>query len=314
MTNYKELKPWNDYSTFIRNYFGERVQKISVNTGLGCPNLDGKISFNGCSYCNNKSFSPYYCKPEKSVSTQLNEGINFFGKKYKAQKYLAYFQSFTNTYTDDDHFEKLINEALQINSVIGLVIGTRPDCISKKQIDILDRLGKNHYISLEFGIESSFNKTLKRINRGHNRDSIIETFKKCENKNFHTGAHLILGLPGESIPEMFEHADFINQIKPNNVKLHQLQILKDTEIEKQFKQDQSDFVYFSVNKYIEFVIEFLERCNPNIVFERFTSESPKEMIISPNWDGMKNFEFVNRLRNEMIKRNAFQGKQFINND
>ncbi len=166
---------WNEYSNFIRQTFGERVQKISVNTGLSCPNLDGKISSSGCSYCNNRSFSPFYCKPEKSVYRQLSEGIAFFSKKYKAQKYLAYFQSFTNTYTDEKHFEELLHEALSVPSVIGLVIATRPDSISKAQIDLLDKLGKSHYISLEFGIESSLDKTLKRINRGHNRQCIIDT-------------------------------------------------------------------------------------------------------------------------------------------
>ena len=303
---------WNEYSNFIRQRFGERVQKISVNTGLGCPNLDGTLSWDGCTYCNNSSFSPFYCKADKSVSQQLSEGIAFFSGKYKAQKYLAYFQSFTNTYTSDLHFEGLLQEALSVPSVTGLVIATRPDSITDKQISLLNELGKTYYISLEFGIESSLDRSLARINRGHDQKSIINAFERCKNKNFYTGAHLILGLPGESREDMLSHSDFINNLAPDNVKLHQLQILKGTEIAKEFKQVPHDFVYFTVDDYIELVIEFIERSSPDIVFERFTSESPKEMIISPDWNGMKNFEFVNRLRNEMKNRNSYQGKQYKN--
>jgi radical SAM protein (TIGR01212 family) len=303
-------KQWNDYSGYIRKTFGERVQKISVNTGLGCPNLDGSLSFDGCTYCNNSSFSPFYCKSEKSIRQQLTEGIDFFAEKYNSQKYLAYFQSYTNTYTSDANFEGMLNEALSVSGVVGLVIATRPDSISKKQIELLDQLAKSHYVSLEFGIESSLDKTLNRINRGHNVQSTIEAFASCRDKDFHTGAHLILGLPGESKQDMLSHADFINLMQPNSLKLHQLQVLEGTALADEFKQVLQDFVPFTVESYIDVVIEFLETLNPNIVVERFTSESPKEMIISPNWGGLKNFEFVDKLRKEMIKKDSFQGKRF----
>lgn len=302
--------PWNDYSGYIRKTFGERVQKISVNTGLGCPNLDGSLSFDGCTYCNNSSFSPFYCKSTKSIRQQLTEGIDFFAKKYKSQKYLAYFQSFTNTYTSDTNFANMLNEALGTEGVIGLVVATRPDSISKTQIELLDKLAKSHYVSLEFGIESGLNKTLSRINRGHNVQAVIDAFATCQNKSFHTGAHLILGLPGESENDMLNHVDFINSVQPNSLKLHQLQVLKGTAIAEEFKQVPEDFVSFTVDSYINLVIRFLERLNPNIVVERFTSESPKELIISPNWGGLKNFEFVDKLRNTIKTKASYQGKEF----
>lgn len=302
---------WNEYSQYIRKTFGERVQKISVNTGMGCPNLDGNLSWDGCTYCNHSSFSPFYCKSDKSIRQQLNEGIAFFAKKYKSQRYLAYFQSYTNTYTSDAHFAEMLDEALGTDKVIGLVIATRPDSISDKQIELLDKLGKDVYISLEFGLESSLNKTLQRIHRGHDVQASIDAFEACKNKSFHTGAHLILGLPGESNEEMLSHADFINKLQPNNLKLHQLQVLKETAIAEEFKQVPQDFVNFSVDAYINLVIQFLEKLNPDIVLERFTSESPKDIIISPNWGGLKNFEFVDKLRKAMIAQGAYQGKNYI---
>lgn len=302
---------WNEYSQYIRKTFGERVQKISVNTGMGCPNLDGNLSWDGCTYCNHSSFSPFYCKSDKSIRQQLNEGIAFFTKKYKSQRYLAYFQSYTNTYTSDAHFAEMLDEALGTDKVIGLVIATRPDSISDKQIELLDKLGKEVYISLEFGLESGIDKTLQRIHRGHDVQASIDAFETCKNKSFHTGVHLILGLPGESNEEMLSHAEFINRLQPNNLKLHQLQVLKETAIAEEFKQVPQDFVNFSVDAYINLVIQFLEKLNPDIVLERFTSESPKDIIISPNWGGLKNFEFVDKLRKAMIAQGAYQGKNYI---
>ncbi len=310
VTQTQKQKRWNEYSAYIRKTFGERVQKISVNTGLGCPNLDGNLSFDGCTYCNNSSFSPFYCKPDKSIREQLTEGIDFFAKKYKSQKYLAYFQSYTNTYTSDTDFANMMNEALDTKGVVGLVVATRPDSISETQIELLDTLAKSNYVNLEFGIESSLDRTLRRINRGHDAQSTINAFAACKGKHFHTGAHLIFGLPGESELEILSHADFINSLQPNSLKLHQLQVLKGTAIADEFKQVPEDFVNFTVDSYIELVIRFLEKLNPNIVMERFTSESPKIIIISPDWGGLKNFEFVETLRKQMILHGNFQGKKF----
>ncbi|MGC9331873.1 MAG: TIGR01212 family radical SAM protein [Bacteroidales bacterium] len=309
-----QQKPWNDYSGFIRQYFGERVQKISVNTGLGCPNLDGTISRKGCTYCDRKSFSPFYCSVEKSITQQLHEGIDFFSKKYKTQQYLAYFQNYTNTYTDFSTFEKLINEALSVPGVIGLVIATRPDSISHAQIELLDSIGKNMFVSVEFGVESRLDDTLKFVNRGHDFACTQDTFKRCAGKHFFTGAHLIMGLPGETKNDMITHVNGINALRPNFLKLHQLQILRHTAMEKTFEQAPEKFVVFTANDYISVVADFLVRLNPDIIVERFTSESPQDIVISPDWNGLKNYAFVEKLRAYMKTLNLYQGKMFDNHE
>jgi len=306
-------KPWNDYPAFVRQHFGQRVQKISVNTALGCPNLDGSISNDGCTYCNNSSFSPFYCKADKSVRQQLQEGIAFFSKKYKAQKYLAYFQSFTNTYTSFDHFKRLTEEALAVDGVCGLVIATRPDSITKEQVDYLNELGQRMYISLEFGVESTLDKSLKRINRGHDFQTTTRAFEMCRNKTFRTGAHLIIGLPGENRQDFLNHTRAINKLKPYSLKLHQLQILKNTAMAGEFKQVPDDFVTLSAKQYIQIVADFLMLLDPDIVVERFTSESPRNLVISPDWKGLKNFEFVEQLKKTMNTAGMWQGKAFKQN-
>ncbi len=199
-------KRYLDYSSFIKSTFGERVQKISLDIGFSCPNRDGSKGFGGCTYCNNNTFNPDYCAPTKSITQQLEEGINRFSKKYKTQQYFAYFQAYTNTYSDLDSLKSMYEEALQVPGVIGLVIGTRPDCISEDIINYLSLLSKEYYISLEFGVESTLNKTLKAVNRCHSFEDTIAAYEMCKNKGFHLGAHVILGLPGESKEELLMHA------------------------------------------------------------------------------------------------------------
>jgi radical SAM protein (TIGR01212 family) len=205
-------KRYLDYSSFIKLTFGERVQKIALDIGFSCPNRDGTKGYGGCTYCNNNTFNPDYCEPTKSISQQLQEGISFFSKKYKTQRYLAYFQAYTNTYADFESLKKMYQEALSIPKVIGLVIGTRPDCISEEIIDYLSFLSKKHFISLEFGVESTNEKTLKKVNRCHTFEETKSTFELCKNKCFHLGAHLIMGLPGESKSELLNHATEISKL------------------------------------------------------------------------------------------------------
>jgi radical SAM protein (TIGR01212 family) len=305
-----QQKPWNDYSGFIRQHFGERVQKISVNTGLGCPNLDGTISRKGCTYCDRKSFSPFYCSVEKSITQQLHEGIAFFSKKYKTQQYLAYFQNHTNTYTDFHTFEKLINEALSVPDIIGLVIATRPDSITRAQIELLDRLAETMFVSVELGVESTLDNTLNVVNRGHDFASTQQAFNRCADKRFFTGAHLIMGLPGETKNDMLNHVYGINALHPDFLKLHQLQVLQNTAMEKTFEQAPENFVVFTANDYLSLVADFLVRLDSDIIVERFTSESPQGIVISPDWNGLKNFEFVDQLKTYMHSQHLYQGKMF----
>lgn len=301
-------KRYLDYSSFIKSTFGERVQKISLDIGFSCPNRDGSKGYGGCTYCNNNTFNPDYCEPTKSIKEQLEQGISFFEKKYKAQQYLAYFQAYTNTYSDLDSLKKMYEEALNVKGVIGLVIGTRPDCISDEIIDYLSFLSKKHFILLEFGVESTLNRTLKNVNRCHTFDETKVTYKKCKNKGFHLGAHLIIGLPGESKMELLNHAIEISKLPINTLKLHHLQIVKNSVMAYQFKQNKEKFKLFSSEEYIDFIIEFISFLRPDIIIERFINETPQDLLIAPKWNNLKNFEIVAKVDKKLVEKNSWQGK------
>jgi radical SAM protein (TIGR01212 family) len=301
-------KRYLDYSSFIKSTFGERVQKISLDIGFSCPNRDGSKGYGGCTYCNNNTFNPDYCEPTKSIQEQLEQGISFFSEKYKAQKYLAYFQAYTNTYSDFESLKQLYDEALNVEGVIGLVIGTRPDCISEEIIDYLSFLSKKHFISLEFGVESTLNKTLLQVNRCHTFEETKATYELCKNKGFHIGAHLIIGLPGETKQELLNHAIEISKLPIDTLKLHHLQIVKNSVMAVQYKRNPENFNLFSSEDYIDFITEFIGSLRPNIIIERFISETPKELLIAPKWNNLKNFEVVAKIDKKLVEKNTWQGK------
>lgn len=303
-------KRYKTYSSFIKSKFNERVQKISLNTGFTCPNRDGTKGLGGCTYCNNNSFNPDYCKPIKSITQQLDEGISFFSKKYKTQKYLAYFQAYTNTYSDFDELEKMYIEAVSHPDVVGMVIGTRPDCINQKIIDFLGELSKQYYISLEFGIESTLNRTLDSINRCHTYEETQEAYEMSKNKGLHLGAHMIIGLPGESRDDILNHAKTISKLPIQSLKLHQLQIIKNTMMAFQLKNTPEMFNLFTADEYIDLMTEFISFLRPDIIIERFISESPADLLIAPKWGGLKNYAFVDKLDKRLIDRDLWQGKYY----
>lgn len=305
-------KRYLDYSSFIKGTFGERVQKISLDIGFSCPNRDGSKGYGGCTYCNNNTFNPDYCEPTKSIKEQLEQGIAFFGKKYKAIHYLAYFQAYTNTYSDIDSLKKMYEEALNVTGVIGLVIGTRPDCISDELIEYFSELSKNHFISLEFGVESTNERTLLDVNRCHTFEETKSTFEKCKNKGFHLGAHIILGLPGENKEELLQHAFEVSKLPIDTLKMHHLQIVKNSVMAFQFRKNPEKFNLFSSENYIDFITEFIGYLRPNIIIERFISEAPLELLIAPKWKNLKNFEVVAKIDKKLIEKNTWQGK-FYNN-
>ena len=302
---------WNNYSSYIKNLFGNRVQKISVNAGFSCPNRDGSIGVGGCIYCTNKSFSPFYCSPEIPVTKQLELGIAFFAKKYKTQKYIAYFQSYTNTYSDIETLRKLYYDALSVDGVIGLVIATRPDCINTEILELLSEISKNKYVSIEFGAESTLDKTLQFINRGHSFEQTVNAINLTKSYGLETGIHLILGLPHENEDDFYEHARKISKLPIKTLKIHQMQVLKGTKLEEIYQKEHGLFIDLSLENYIKIIINFLENLNPDIIIERFTSESPKSLLIYPNWGGKKNYEIVHIINSEMKKLNTFQGKKHI---
>lgn len=303
-------KRYNDYSSFIKLNFGERVQKISLDIGFSCPNRDGSKGFGGCTYCNNNTFNPDYCEPQKSIKEQLEQGIEFFSRKGKNNKFLAYFQAYTNTYSDFETLKNMYDEALKIPKIVGLVIGTRPDCISDEVINYLDELSKSYFISLEFGVESTNEKTLLNVNRCHTFEDTKRTFEKCKNKRFHLGAHIILGLPGEPKSDLLNHARELSKLPIVTLKLHHLQIVKNSVMSVQYNRNPEGFNLFNLDDYICFISEFITYLRPDIIIERFISETPANLLIAPKW-GLKNFEIVAKIDKKLKEENSWQGKNFI---
>ena len=301
---------YNDFTTFIRNKFDCRVQKVSIDAGFTCPNKDGSKGKGGCTYCNNNTFNPDYCKPIKSITQQVNEGIQFFSKKYKSQHYLAYFQAFTNTYAPLDKLRDMYEEALLHPQVIGLVIATRPDSIKDDVLDYLQVLSGDYFIKLEFGLESTNNKTLSLINRCQTHEEAIDAYARSKDRGIHLGGHLILGLPLESRDDMLNHAREISKLPIQTLKIHHLQIVKHTMMAIQFKKDPDFFNFMELNEYIDLVIDFLEILRPDIIIERFFSESPDRMLIFPKY-GLKNYEVKSLVEKRLLERDTYQGRLFI---
>jgi radical SAM protein, TIGR01212 family len=305
----EEIKRYNDFGDFLKKIFPYKVQKISVNAGFSCPNRDGTKGRGGCTYCNNQTFSPDYCHTEKSVSEQLGEGIGFFSRKYADMKYLAYFQAYTNTY---ERFDKLIpkyEEALAYPNVAGLIIGTRPDCMPEDLLCYFAELAKRKFLMIEYGVESTSDRTLELINRGHTHAESEEAIRRTAEKGIYTGAHIILGLPGESREEILHHADVLSTLPLTTLKVHQLQLIRQTKMAHDFAKKPEDFHLYEVDEYIDLVIDFIEKLNPSIVVERFVSQSPKELLIAPDW-GLKNYEFTAKVHKRLAERETWQGRLF----
>ena len=303
-------KRYNDFSSYFKKMFSERVQKVSIDAGFTCPNRDGTKGLGGCTYCNNKTFKPTYTNLNNSVTNQIQDGVDFFSKKYKAMKFLAYFQAYTNTYAPFDDLKKMYEEALQHPKIIGLVISTRPDTISTELLDYLAELSKIFYVMVEFGLESHLDKSLQLINRGHTFNDSVWALQETAKRGINNCAHMILGLPGETREELLEQAKIISKLPVKNLKLHQLQIHKGTLLEKQYSKNPEKFNLFTSENYIELVVDYLELLNPEIIVERFISEAPPEMLIAPKW-GLKNFEFVAKVEKRLKQRNTWQGRLFV---
>lgn len=300
-------KRYNDFSTHFRSMFEGRVQKISVNAGFTCPNRDGTQGIGGCTYCNNKTFQPSYCDLNNILKVQLKEGIAFFSRKYTTMQYLAYFQSYTNTYAPVSVLRELYYEALQYPGVIGLVIATRPDCLSDEVLDLLEELSQKCYVMVELGIETIENRTLKRINRGHIWEESVRALSETARRSIHNCAHLILGLPEENYDNFIEQAKVMSSLPVEIIKLHQLQIHTGTAMAHEYAQFPDRFHPFTVEEYAELVVDYLENLNPAIIVERFVSYAPDAMVIAPRW-GMKNYEFVAKVEKQLQERDTWQGR------
>lgn len=305
----KQIRPYQEFVYFLKEKFPYKVQKISIHAGFTCPNRDGSKGFGGCTYCNNQTFSPNYCHSGKSIAEQLADGIKFFSHKYPGMRYLAYFQAYTNTYGELDTLKAMYEEALSFPGIVGLIIGTRPDCMPDSLLDYLTELSKDHFVLIEYGMESTSDKTLLRINRGHTHKESEDTIHRTTARGIPVGAHLILGLPGENRKEILHHADIISALPITTLKLHQLQLIRNTRMAHEYEENPSDFHLYTVDEYIELVIDFIEILNPAIYLERFISQSPKELLIAPDW-GLKNYEFTNKINRRIRERNTWQGRLY----
>ena len=309
--------PWGDerrfnsYSRYFARQFGGRVQKISIDAGFSCPNRDGKISTGGCTFCSNEAFNPSYCRPEKSIKQQIEEGIEFHRRRYRrASLYLAYFQPFSNTYKPLDELKSIYQQALDVPEIAGIVIGTRPDLIDEGILQYLSEIQQTHYVMLEYGVESVYDETLKRVNRGHDFATAEKTIHKTAEYGIPCGAHFIFGLPCESKKIMLDAADIISQLPLTTVKFHQLQIFKGTKMAEEYLQHPEAFHLFDLEEYIDFVIDFAERLNPNIVIERFAGEVPPRYLVSEPWMKLRYDEILVRIEKRMEERDSWQGKKY----
>ncbi len=290
---------YKDYAQYLNERFpGEKIQKISINAGFSCPNRDGSIGSGGCIYCDNKSFTPSYCFESGSVSAQIEKGKKFFSKKYPRMKYLAYFQSFSNTFGDPGFLEDIYYEALNEKDVVGLIIGTRPDCIDNGILTLLKSINKEYPVFVELGAESSWNTTLRLINRGHVWEKTVESVSSLHEAGLDVGLHLIMGLPGENEKMMLQTVKRVCSLPIDSLKFHHLQVLKGTKLHTMIEEKKIEIKPFDLNDYIDLCVKIINLVPPKIAIERFLASSPSESVISPKW-GLKNYEFVNMLHNRL---------------
>lgn len=303
-------KRYNDYPAFFKGLFNERVQKLSVDAGFTCPNRDGVKGSGGCTFCNNESFNPDYCRAVKGIKQQIEEGRLFFARKYEGQKYLAYFQAYSNTYASLEILRERYEEALACQDIIGLVIATRPDVVTEEVLDYIAELARKHYVCMEYGVESVNDKVLRGINRGHSFAEAEQAIRMTAERGIRIGAHLIFGLPGESRASMLEGAVRLCNLPIHVLKLHQLQIIRNTRMAEQYLKDPSQFRLYSPEEYLDFVVDVIEHIRPDVYLERFVNQAPAEYLIAPKW-GIKNYEFVAKLEKRLRERDAWQGKKYI---
>lgn len=287
-----------DFGTWMRERFPYKVQKISIDAGFSCPNRDGKLSKGGCTFCNNESFNPSYCSPKESITEQIERGKEFFSKKYPDMKYLAYFQAYTNTYAPLAELQRMYEEALSVKDVVGIVIGTRPDCVEDALLDYLEQLNKRTFIIVEYGIESANDETLRKIRRGHTFACSRDAIERTHARGILTCGHIILGLPGEDATESLRQAPLISSLPLDFLKIHQLQIVKGTALAMQYAQQ--PFHLYTVEEYINLIIKYISLLRKDLIFERFISQCPPEILIAPKW-GLKNYEFTNLLNNRLAE-------------
>lgn len=328
MFDFGNGKRYNSSVGYYRRVYGERLQKIVLDAGFTCPNRDGKVGVGGCTYCDNAAFHPSYSSPGKTLLSQLDEGIGFHKVRYRtAEHYLAYFQSYSNTYAPVERLRELYSVALSHPDVAGIVIGTRPDCVDDEKLDLIASIKDGHelpswrrmvggkvlnapVVTVEFGIESCCDATLLRINRGHDFACAQSAVRAAASRGIEVGAHFILGLPGETREMLLEQTSLINSLPLHSVKFHQLQIVKGTAMEREYAEKPEDFLRFSLNEYLDFMIDILELLRPDLCIERIAGEVPPRFVNETPWGLVRNFELLRMLDSRLEERNTWQGRRY----
>ena len=329
MIHFSEGKRYNSFVGYYRRKYGERLQKLVLDAGFSCPNRDGTVGRGGCTYCDNAAFHPGYSTPGKPLLVQLDEGIEFQKVRYpRARHYLAYFQAYSNTYGPLDRLKSLYEEVLAHPEVVGIVIGTRPDCVDAEKLDYLADLAGGRILDgwsrtlvgdspriltapivvVEYGIESCRDSTLRRINRGHDFECARKAVEMTAQRGLDTGAHFILGLPGESRQMLLDQCDTISSLPLRSVKFHQLQVVKGTAMEKEYAADPSAFYRPPLDEYLDFVIDMLERLRPDLYIERVAGEVPPRFVNDTPWGLVRNFEILRMLDKRLEERDTWQGR------
>ncbi len=298
----------NAFGPYLKNKFGTIVYKVNVDAGFTCPNRDGTLGVTGCSYCNNDSFRPSECKSETSIREQIVTGVEYLKGRYKAKKFLVYFQPYTNTYAPVSELERLYRQALSEPSVIGIAIGTRPDCIDEEKLELLQRLANDYFVLVEYGLQSVYDKSLQYILRGHDYQAFLDAVNITAGRGIRIGAHIIAGFPTETREEMLAMAEEISNLPVEFLKIHQLQIIKDTVLAKQYMNN--PFKTFQYEEYLDFLVDFVERLSPEIVLQRLFATSPDDILIAPKW-GKTRQEIIRGIEARFIERNAFQGSKCL---
>jgi len=298
---------YNSFGAYMKKRFGTAIYKVNIDAGFTCPNRDGSLGFGGCIYCNNDSFRPSSCKPSLPVREQVKNGISYLSRRYGANKFLAYFQPYSNTYASVNELEVFYKEALEEPSVIGLAIGTRPDCIDNEKLDLLESLAKNHFILVEYGLQSIYDKTLQFINRGHDYKAFLAAVSLTKSRGISVGAHLIVGFPTETKEEMLNMADEVSGLHLDFLKIHQLQVVKDTPLAVMYEE--KPFHTFEYEEYLDFIVDFIERLSPDIVLQRLFATAPDEILIAPRWNRSRH-QITRDIQQRFVDRNMFQGKRY----
>ncbi len=296
---------YKEFGTWLQAELGCKAQKLSVDAGLTCPNRDGTLGRGGCTFCDNRTFNPAYCRQGGSITDQLEAGKRFFSRKYPTMKYLAYFQSYSNSYGTLSHLKELYEEALRVPDVVGLVIGTRPDCMPDALLEYLEELNRRTFLLVEYGVESANEETLVRVNRGHTFAQARECIIRTAQRGIRVGVHMILGFPWETRSELIRQAQLIASLPITTLKLHQLQVIRGTQLAWEYELQ--PWPLPTAEEYVDLVLEYISHLPSSLVLERFVSQSPPEYVIAPRW-GLKNHEFSALVKKAIQKRSTQLGQ------